>query len=324
MKLSFKKRGRVLIGIIVFTVLLYTLFSTSTEYEIFEIKSGMNARHVADIIYQKDIIRFPRLFLLIFRLTGDAGEIQAGSYKIPVDINYIALINKLTSGPNVFTKITIPEGYTTEQIAKQLKDKKIIKDKEYFVKWVEEKDLRGFLFPETYMFSENTPVTEILTVMVEQFNNSFSIALASKSDSEKRLEQLGYTKKEIVALASLIEKEARVPEERPIISATFHKRLEKNMYLESCASILFALGEHRSRLIYRDLEVDSPYNTYRNSGLPPTPICNPGLESIKAALYPADTEYMFFFTRGDGSHIFSKTYEEHLERQRKFSTIIDR
>lgn len=302
--------------------IFYIAFRPTGEYKEFEIEPGMNARQATLIMEEKGIINFPRLFLAVLKLSNDRA-IQAGSYKVSIKENYFSLVEELTAGPNVFKKVTIPEGFTTEQIGGRLESNNLIENSKDFVRLVEEKKLRGFLFPETYMFSESPSEEKIIKTMKKQFNKNFNRAMEEGNGSGERLKELKYTKKEIVTLASLIEKEARVAEERPIISAIFHKRLEENTYLESCASVLFALGRHRKNLTYQDLEVESPYNTYENLGLPPTPICNPGFKSLKAALYPDDTDYKFFFTRGDGTHIFSKTYEEHLEKQKKFNTIIN-
>ncbi|MFH1415938.1 MAG: endolytic transglycosylase MltG [Elusimicrobiota bacterium] len=150
----------------------------------------------------------------------------------------------------------------------------------------------------------------MINIMTEQFYRVFT------EKHIKRAEELGFTVKEIVTLASLVEKEALVQKERPVISDIFHRRLKKRIYLESCASIQFALGEHKKKLWYKDLEIDSLYNTYRRFGLPPTAICNPGRASLEAALYPDITDYLYFFARGDGSHIFSRTYDEHLRLQK--------
>ncbi|MGM0440920.1 MAG: endolytic transglycosylase MltG [Elusimicrobiota bacterium] len=323
MSLKTKITGFIGIVIVIMGIFYFTFVSEGKHIE-FEVKPGMNANQIVKRMKDKNIINYPNIFLGILKYFFDANKIQAGNYRVSLKSDYFSLAKKLTDGPNVFTQVSIPEGFTTEQIAVRLENREIIKSRKDFINLVEKKDLRGFLFPETYKFTKNTSKERIISAMVTQFNKNFKKAFSGKGDYEERLKKLGYTKKEIIILASLVEKEARVSRERPIISAIFHKRLKKNIYLESCASILFALGKHRRSLTYKDLEINSPYNTYKNPGLPPTPICNPGLDSIKAALYPADTEYLFFFTRGDGTHIFSETYEEHLEKQKKFNTIINK
>ena len=147
--------------------------------------------------------------------------------------------------------------------------------------------------------------------MHKEFNSKFT------PEFNRRLKVLGVSRKNAVILASIVEKEAVKPEERPLIAGVFYNRLKKRWYLESCATVLYALGKHKKRLTYKDLEVNSPYNTYRHFGLPPGPISNPGFESIKAVLYPAKTESMFFVVDGSGGHDFSRYYKEHLNRKKR-------
>ena len=132
-------------------------------------------------------------------------------------------------------------------------------------------------------------------------------------------EEKGLNAKFVITLASIIEKEAGGTDEMPFVSAVFHNRLKKNWYLESCATVLYALGKHKDKLLFKDLQVKSPYNTYRHRGLPPGPICNPGKESLKAALYPAETDDMFFVAQGSGAHSFSRYYRDHLKNKQKRS-----
>jgi len=278
----------------------------------FDISQGMSALEAANILEQKGLVKSQEIFLLMLKMTNSTKKIKAGTYKLSERINYLSLINKIVHGSEFYIFVSIPEGFTTEQIADRLEKKEIISCADDFVNYVEKNNLRGYLFPDTYNFSKNFSIEKVVEIMRRQFDNVFN------EEYRDRTSELGFSINEIVTLASLIEKEAKVPSERPIISDIFHKRLKKRIYLESCASVLFALGKHKSRLTYKDLEVNSPYNTYRHFGLPPTPICNPGRDSIRAALYPAKTEYLYFFAKGDGSHIFSATYEQHLKKQKNY------
>jgi len=278
----------------------------------FDISQGMSALEAANILEQKGLVKSQEIFLLMLKMTNSTKKIKAGTYKLSERINYLSLINKIVHGSEFYIFVSIPEGFTTEQIADRLEKKEIISCADDFVNYVEKNNLRGYLFPDTYNFSKNFSIEKVVEIMRRQFDNVFN------EEYRDRASELGFSINEIVTLASLIEKEAKVPSERPIISDIFHKRLKKRIYLESCASVLFALGKHKSRLTYKDLEVNSPYNTYRHFGLPPTPICNPGRDSIRAALYPAKTEYLYFFAKGDGSHIFSATYEQHLKKQKNY------
>ena len=168
----------------------------------------------------------------------------------------------------------------------------------------------GYLFPETYHVDPAVGAREFLELQVRTFNEVFG-------EFEERARNLGYGPREIVTLASIVEAEARVPAERPIISSVYHNRLKRGMLLEADPTVQYALGGHRERVLYEDLEVDSPYNTYRYPGLPPGPIGSPGRASLEAAVAPDTTPYLYFFWVGDsaGTHTFSRTYEEHLRKR---------
>ncbi len=274
-----------------------------------EIRKGMSARRISYLLEEENIISSSRFFLLYMKITGDAGNILAGVYRLRENMRFSSLRRKLTTGPNVLIRVSIPEGFTAEQIAARLYREGVIDSREEFMEYVLDRNLRGFLFPDTYDFFPGESIRSVAGKMRARFQAEFT------DEYRSRAEELGMSVSEVITLASIIEREARVPEERTVISGVFHRRLRKRMYLESCATVQFALGEHRDRLTYADLEIDSPYNTYRRFGLPPTPICSPGSESIKAALYPDDSGYLFFFALEDGSHEFSKTYREHLNKQ---------
>lgn len=303
---------QLLIKFLIIGMFFIVLITPAPHKKIIRIKQGMNATEIADFLAEENIIKNTKAFLFLLRLTRSSTKLKTGIYNVSSGMNYISLIKKLIRGSDIYVKVTIPEGFTTEQIAQRLFRKKIIEDGEEFIKRVEEKKMRGFLFPETYHFSLQEKIDNVIKIMRRQFFKLFIVSY------QERASNMGFTIEQIVALASLIEKEAKFTSERPIISAIFHKRLKKRMYLESCASVLFALGQHKDKLTYNDLEVDSPYNTYRNFGLPPTPICNPGLDSLRAAIYPAKTEYLYFFARGDGAHVFTTTYKEHLSLQKNY------
>ncbi len=307
-----KKIIIITVSAIAVSIVIISLVSFSSPVRV-TVSPGMTAARVAEILEAENIIRDSRLFLRFIKVLRKDRAVKAGTYYITPGSNYFSIIRTLSRGSEHLVRVTIPEGFRTEQIAERLYRNNVIDDPDKFVTKVIKNDLRGFLFPETYHFPENLPVETVINTMVEQFNRVFP------PEWKERAEELGFTLKEIVTLASLIERETRISEERPIISDVFHKRLRIRMYLESCASIQFALGEVRLNLTYNDLDIDSPYNTYRNFGLPPTPIASPGRDSLDAALYPEETEYLFFFEKGGGAHEFSRTYEEHLRKQRQIS-----
>ena len=222
--------------------------------------------------------------------------------------------------------ITIPEGYTVLQIAELLEEKNIAKKSdfldyaanmdipyEYIEKTGDYKQLEGFLFPSTYNISLNWTSKEIIGLMLKQFDKVWT------DEYQKRADELGYTTKEIITIASLIEREAKLPEERPTISSVIHNRLEVDMLLQIDATIQYILGKQKERLYYKDLEVKSPYNTYLNKGLPPSPIAVPGVSCIEAALYPETTPYFYYRTKNDnsGAHNFAETLSEHIANGNK-------
>jgi UPF0755 protein len=222
-------------------------------------------------------------------------------------------------------RFTIPEGFELRQIADRLEaDGLVNKDKFYaavkesdldyaFLKGIpnRENKLEGYLFPDTYEVFKNATEQDIINKMLGRFDQVFT------EEYRQRARELNMSLDQVITLASIIEREAKLDKERKIISAVFHNRLNKKMKLESCATVQYLLKEQKSVLTYKDLEVDSPYNTYIYAGLPKGPIASPGVESIEAALYPDKVDFLFFFATKDGSHIFSKTYQEHLNAQNK-------
>jgi len=280
------------------------------------IPAGVNAEDIARLLKEKKLILSENFFLLLARIEKIENRIKAGIYRLNLKMSSFAILKSLVDGKTFTFKITIPEGYTAEEIAHLLASKELV-DKEKFLALVEKDKLEGYLYPETYYLSPGMAEKQIIEILVRRFNTIFT------SEMEKRAKELKLNREKIVILASIIEKEAGKNEERRLISAVFHNRLRKGWNLESCATVNYAwnkeFNQKKSRLSYEDLEINSRYNTYRNSGLPPGPISNPGLASINAALYPEETEAMFFVSKGEGTHKFSRYYEEHLnaKSQRK-------
>jgi len=302
------------IAIILFLVVFFFAFFPETErleFKIVKISPGITAEGVARVLRDNGLIRNVGYFLFLAKLRNATNRLQSGVYKFYLGMSYHEIIQMLVKGETVRTKLTVPEGFTASQIAELIQEKNL-GSKERFIQIAEDKKWEGFLFPETYYISPGMTEEEIGNPMINQFNKIFT------DQMRERARQLKFEIKDVVTLASMIEKEAKKDEERELISAVFHNRLKKRMYLESCATILYALGRYKEKLRYKDLKVDSPYNTYTHFGLPPSPICNPGLKSIKAALYPADSDVLFFVVdKGSGSHIFSRYYRQHLDVQRK-------
>jgi UPF0755 protein len=282
-----------------------------------EISKGEGVKETARRLQQRGIIRSSTAFVMLARLLGEHHRIQAGEYRFEGPLSPVEVLRKLTRGDVYLHSVTIPEGWTAAQIAAKLAEEGLA-DPKRFIRLCQDPDfvrsllgfrapsLEGFLFPETYLLPKGWAEERILKTMVERFHLIFDERL------QERARQMGWTTLQVVTLASLIEKETGRPEERSLISGVFHRRLKLGMRLESDPSVIYGLKDFDGNLRREDLHRNHPYNTYLLAGLPPGPICNPGLESIRAALYPLDQGYLYFVSRNDGSHHFSKTYKEHL------------
>lgn len=284
------------------------------------VQPGMSARRIGELLEEENLIRSAELFALTVRLQGLAQRLEAGTYQLTGTKSISGIIQDLLKAPVQTRRITIPEGLTRHEVAGLLFHHHLI-DSTRFVSLTQDRDfirhlgidapsLEGYLFPETYFFDVETSEEEIIRRMVDEFHQVFADSLYL------RLGIVDLTLHQAVTLASIVEGEAMVQKERPVISAVFLRRLQLNRRLESCATVEFALGEHKKRLTNADLQVDSPFNTYRHRGLPPGPIGNPGQAAILATLYPAETDYLYFVARGDGTHIFSRTNKEHEQAKR--------
>jgi len=231
------------------------------------------------------------------------------------------LMNQLKKGTPLAYRVTIPEGLTLKEIAHLLAAKglgteegylSLAKDKEFLAEHItgfgEVSSVEGFLFPDTYHFAHGASEEEIFTTMIRRF---YEVWEAENTENKR-----GKAAYEVIILASVVEKEAKDAEERPIIAGVFKNRIRRGIPLESCATVQYALGTRKSRLLYKDLQVESEYNTYLHRGLPPGPIASPGRASIRAALKPTSHSYLYFVAKPDGRHIFSSTYKKHLEAQR--------
>ena len=282
-----------------------------------------HSMHVADIggeLHKEGLIRSARAFELYCRLSHTAAHLQPGIYRFSPAMTVQEIARALAEGHISAVRLSVPEGYTVKQIAHHLATERFCKEEAFIAAArpyaVKGKvafplppidSLEGYLFPATYTFNLGLPPEDAVAQMAREFDTQF----LSKYQEDVR--RSGMTLHQIVTLASLVEREAKLDEERPIIAGVLMNRLKKDMRLQCDATVEYALPEHKSRLTYEDLKVNSPYNTYRVKGLPPGPIANPGLPSLLGALHPANTPYLFYVARGDGSHTFTKTYEEHLK-----------
>jgi UPF0755 protein len=285
------------------------------------IQRGMTVRRIGQLLQEQGLIRSSRLFVLMTRLSGIEDRLEAGEYSLNGRKTTYRTMWHLTQGGAITKNVTIPEGSTLREIAGILHLGVAI-DSVRFVALacdsvfchelgVQASTLEGYLFPDTYNLFYRMDERAILKTMTARFREIFSDSL------RQRAHDMGLGMHQVVILASLVEGEAQVARERPIIASIFHHRLRLGRALESCATVQYALGRHKARLRNHDLKTDSPYNTYLHCGLPPGPIGNPGRAALQATLYPAEVDYLYFVSRGDGTHLFTKSLRAHINARNR-------
>jgi len=276
-----------------------------TENKLFSIERGQNLFKIAENLEKEDLIKNKFLFDFYVSITGTQRKLQAGNYLFNPSMSITAIAKKIISGEVAKIEVTIPEGFTIKQIEERLNLK------------LPETDLEGFLFPDTYQFSYGASAEEVVRKMLDNFDKKLA-------PYQNEISGAGLTLFDVITMASLLEKEVRTKEEKEIVSGIFWKRIKEGRSLDSCATIAYILGggnwgfEEMRKEIAKGKEIDSPYNTYKYLGLPAGPICNPGLESILASIYPKNSEYWYYFSTPEGETIFSKTLEEHNIAQAKY------
>jgi UPF0755 protein len=287
------------------------------------IPSGASAREIGELLEDAGLVRFPVLFSWTARVRGSAGSLKAGHYRFATDASWFEMLDSMQRGAVLTVPLTIPEGFTARQIAGRVaafsgaepdRLQSLVEDTAFVsALGVPGPTLEGYLFPDTYRFAEGLSPEEVLRAMVARYRAWWT------PDRRARLAAAGLTERELVTLASIVEKEARVASERPIIAGVYRNRLDRGMLLQADPTVQYALGEPKERLLYRDIDsvADHPYNTYTQPGLPPGPIASPGGASLEAALEPADVPYLFFVARPDGSHEFTRTAREHVNAKNR-------
>lgn len=294
-----------------------------TNNKEFEVKSGDTLYGIIYSLDSQNLIRNSTIVKAYIKYKKVPGNVKPGLYTISNNLSMDKFINNVANG--VFDKnavtISIPEGYNLLQVAELLDKNQVIK-KDDFIKACQEYNipsyikndsnrkykLEGYLFPDTYQFRKNMSGKEIIGTMLSHFEKQFNNLL--KRDNIT-LDKSNYDN--IITLASIVEGEAEKDDERAIIASVFYNRLNKNMKLQSCATVEYALGYHKDKLYNKDLEIKSNYNTYYVNGLPAGPICNPGLKSIEAALKPKNTNYIYFVSNNNGTHFFTDDYKKFEE-----------
>ena len=282
--------------------------------EVFIVREGLPLREITTELQDRRLIKNKTLFMLWARLMGYSRQIKAGEYALSPTMSPVEILEKLRKGMIMTHPVTIPEGFNMEQIALLLEEKGLV-DKEAFLGLAKDPatvrrfgvsgpSLEGYLYPDTYHFGRGVSSMSILETMVHHFWEVVR-------PYTKSLDKAGLEMEEVVILASIVEKETGLAEERPTIASVFLNRLKRGMRLASDPTVIYGLDAFDGNLRKADLSKKTPYNTYVIRGLPPGPIANPGLESIKAVIFPEQTDYLYFVSKNDGSHHFSKTLSEH-------------
>lgn len=312
-------------GIIYGSLLLPVAGPQQADAVLFHVPAGSTAAEIGRLLEEAGLIRSGRHFELMNRVLGLDQRLQAGDYLLSSDMDLLAIARRLEAGQVHTVRVVIPEGLHLRQIADVLARNGLV-DRERFLQLASDDalvygrnspipkpvpSLEGYLFPDTYLLSPSMTEEQIIRHMVSRFLEVAAPVIAAHRAP------LGLSLHEVVTLASIVEAEALYAREHPIIASVFLNRLRINMPLQADPTINYLFDEHRSRILYADLEIDSPYNTYRYSGLPPGPIGSPGLSAIRAVLEPAETDYLFFVARGDGTHVFTRTFAEHVRARQR-------
>ncbi len=312
----------------------YTASGTEGGKEVsFEIKQGQSVRTIAANLKEAGLIKSDIAFILKVKNMGASSDLRYGTFILNEGAGLETLITQLTSGgaQKASKSFTIPEGYSIEKMAVKLEEEGICSAADFLA--AVEKDyefdflasiptdadvkyrLQGFLYPDTYSIFEDATAEDIVRTMLEQFDSKFT------ADMREKAENLGKSIFEVVVEASVVEREAQIAEERSIIAGVFNNRIEQGMPLQVDATVLYPLTDGMydvQRVLYADLEIDSLYNTYRYPGLPVGPICSPGISCLEAVVEPAEHNYLYYHTdevKKDGSHIFTETYQQHMQTQ---------
>jgi UPF0755 protein len=287
-----------------------------------EVVKGDTLSSVAEKLKRAGVIDSAFMFKMEARVGGYGTKIKTGEYTFAPDTDSDLILQKLTAGEAVPTlKITVPEGLDLEETAREVAGQSDVsiaafegaaRRTDYGYGFLEDsgiKSTEGFLFPKQYEFEEDTTAPQMVTRMLEQY-----LLETQTLDISGANERLGLTEYDLVIVASLIEKEAASPEERPLVASVIYNRLRKDMPLQIDATVLYALDHPKEELALADLKVDSPYNTYENTGLPPGPICSPSRQSLEAAINPTETDYLYYVLKAGGEeHVFTNNYNEFLQ-----------
>jgi UPF0755 protein len=296
--------------------------SSSNEEIVVVIPPGSSLPAVARILADAGVIRSARAFALTARLRGVAGSLRAGEYALAPSLPAGAVLERIAAGQVMTHRLVLPEGLRMEEIAARLEAAglgsaaaflAVTKDPASPAAFgVEGRDLEGYLFPETYALARGVPARDVVGMMVEHFHSVWG-------SIEPVARERGLSMREVVVLASVVEKETGAPEERPLIASVFLNRLARGMRLETDPAVIYGIPDFDGNLRRVHLEdAGNPYNTYAHGGLPPGPIANPGAAALRAVVEPAESEYLYFVSKKDGTHQFSRSYAEHVRAVNRY------
>ncbi len=294
---------------------LFAPVYNENKWKEINIPDGITYTQGISILKNEGIVKNEIVFRILGRLFMIDRKLRAGYYNLNTSMTSWDVFNRLRKGLIVQYTITIPEGSMMEDIQLKLRSVRLIDDNSWqlvnskdFLAFlnIDAPNLEGYLYPDTYSFAKGADPKDIISIMVHRLRANFDNSLI------QRAKEINMSEQEVLTLASIIEKEARFDSERPIISAVYHNRIKKKMRLQADPTVVYGIKKISDGITKADLKRDTPYNTYIVGGLPPGPIASPGIKSIKAALYPANVDYVFFVSKNDGTHYFSKTSEEHM------------
>lgn len=305
-----------LTGLIHLYIALFIPPSNEKVWKEVQVTEGMSLKAIAGTLQKEGMIRNRIYFELIGRLQGFSRKVRVGYYGLHTNMSLWEVIDNLRKGRIIEYEVVVPEGYNLYQIGWTLSGTPLISEPHEFIDLVKNKryvhslgieadTLEGYLFPDTYYLPKGIKLEDIPKKMVQRYKTVFS------DSKRKRAQELGLTEQQIITLASIVEKEAKVDSERKLISAVYHNRLKLGMKLQADPTAVYGTKAWITKVTKEDLQRRSPYNTYLHKGLPPGPIANPGEGAILAALYPEDVDYLYFVAQGDGSHFFSKDFSSH-------------
>jgi len=299
-----------------FYIALFIPPSKEKVWKEIQVTEGMSFKAIAAVLQKEGIIRYRSYFQIIGRFQGISRKVHAGYYGLSTNMNLWVVLDILRKGKIIEYEVVIPEGYNLFQIGWTLTGTPLIAEPHEFIDLVKNKKyvrslgieadtLEGYLFPDTYYFPKGIKLEDIPKRMLQRYKTVFTESL------KKRAGEIGMSEHQVITLASIVEKEAKVDSERKLIAAVYHNRLKQGMRLQADPTAVYGTKAWITRVTSQDLKRPSPYNTYLHKGLPPGPIANPGEGAILATLYPESVDYLFFVAQGDGSHHFSKDFNAH-------------